>query len=63
MCQICNLLNESWPGPKSLVKSIYEVSPPGKHIEEIIEKVSEKMNQDELNEFASELMLEALRQS
>lgn len=63
MCTICNLLEDTWPGPKNLVRAIYEVAPSGKHIEEIIEKASRGLDEEELENLASELMREALRSS
>lgn len=63
MCTICNLLDQTWPGPKNLVRAIYEVSPSGEHIEEIIQKASQGLDDEERANLATELMLEALRSS
>ncbi len=63
MCQICSMLNNTWPGPKNLVRAIYEVSPSGEHIEEIIQKASQGLDDEERANLATELMLEALRSS
>lgn len=63
MCQICSMLDNTWPGPKNLVKAIYEVNPPAEHIEEIIIKVSKGLDEEELSNLASELLLETLRMS
>lgn len=63
MCVICNLLDKSFPAPKSLVRALYEVNPSSEHTEVIMEKAMSKMNEDEQQQFASELMLEMLRTS
>jgi hypothetical protein len=63
MCQVCILLDREWPGPKNLVAAIYEVSPSGTHIEEIINRVSKDLDENELSNLAGELMREALKMS
>jgi hypothetical protein len=63
MCQICTLLENTWPGPKNLVRAIYELSPSGEHIEEIIDNVSRGLDEEERANLATELLKEALRMS
>jgi hypothetical protein len=63
MCVICSMLENTWPGPKNLVRAIHEVAPSGKHIEEIIENVSRGLNDEERANLATELLKEALRSS
>lgn len=63
MCQICLLLDKSFPSPKSLATALYEENPSSEHAEEIVDKAMRNMSEEEQRLFTVELMLEMLRTS
>lgn len=43
MCQICTLLDNTWPTPKELAYAINEILPTEEHLEKITHKLSNKI--------------------
>jgi hypothetical protein len=58
MCQICKLLDQAFPSPKVLARTLFEVQGMDqKHLEELTEKVTEKLGEQSyayMDEFGTE---------
>jgi len=63
MCSICIMLDDSFPGPKNLVRAIFELNPTAEHTEVILNKAMDELSEEGQLDLATEMMLEALRVS
>jgi CRISPR/Cas system CSM-associated protein Csm2 small subunit len=59
MCQICGLLNETFPSPRSLVRTARELNINADHFVEVLDKAVDKLQtQKEKDDFTRKVLAE-----